>query len=107
MELSPLLSAAKNGKLEQIKKSLNGGADIDETSKNGSTALILAAEQNQLELVKYLVKQGADPNMSTSMGATALNRAAEMVTLKWLSFCFRTVQRLESWYWSWQLAKDT
>ena len=68
MDLSPLLQAAKNGNLDNVKKALKGGADVNETAKNGTSALILASEEDHEEVVKYLIDKGADPDLSTTMG---------------------------------------
>ena len=46
MELSPLVQAASDGNIEEIKKAMADGSDINEVAKNGSTALIVAAQNN-------------------------------------------------------------
>src|SRR5690625_5845920 len=53
MELSPLLEAARNGELKSVIEQHKKGADLNETAKNGSSALIYAAEKGHFEIVKY------------------------------------------------------
>lgn len=76
MESLELLDAAKNGDLAKLKK-LAKAEDLNQTAKNGRSALIVASEQNNKEVVDFLLAEGADPNITTSMGGTALSRAAE------------------------------
>lgn len=55
--------AAKNNNVEIITCLYSAGADLDQCSKLGVTALYLAALKNNLEVVKTLVELGADPNV--------------------------------------------
>ncbi len=62
--------AAKYGDLESVERLLAEGVDVDETSKNGMTALHLAALNGH----KSVLDADADAN---SDGLTALMRAAQ------------------------------
>jgi ankyrin repeat protein len=58
----PLVNAAQDGKLEKVKKLVDGGADINEKSRYGHTALERAADNGHLEIVDYLLSKNAkDP----------------------------------------------
>ena len=52
------------------------GADVNERSADGSTALLWAAHQSDLELVDLLLERGADPNILNDYGVTAIAAAA-------------------------------
>ena len=52
------------------------GADVNERSADGSTALHWAAHQSDLELVDLLLERGADPNILNDYGVTAIAAAA-------------------------------
>jgi ankyrin repeat protein len=58
----PLVTAAQDGKLEKVKQLVEGGADINEKSRYGHTALERAADNGHLEVVNYLLSKNAkDP----------------------------------------------
>lgn len=73
---NPLLYAAAGGHPKIIQLLLDGGAPIDSTSDNGTTALMMAARGNHSDTVKILLKNGANPNISNDSGGTALKWAA-------------------------------
>ena len=70
--VSSLLDDAKSGDLEAVKKAVNSGADLEQSSKDGYTALIYAAAKGHKEVVEYLLKVGADPRAKDIDGMTAL-----------------------------------
>ena len=47
-------------KLEEVKKSLENGSDVNTTDEEGYSALQAAAENGYLDVVEYLVTQGVD-----------------------------------------------
>lgn len=67
-----LLQAAFRGDLEEVKRLLNGGADINTHDNYGRTALLRAADQGHLEVVNVLLDKGADLNTKDNRGETAL-----------------------------------
>ncbi len=71
---SPLCSAIVKGDIEAVKKFIQYGSDVNETS-NGMTALMLAARYNQVEIVKLLLKNGAEKEVKDEKGFTALKYA--------------------------------
>ena len=86
---TPLLLAAKGAYPDMMRLLLDHGADLQATTADGSTALMLAAgvaifnegddagtEAETLEAVKLCVERGADVNQADGNGETALHGAA-------------------------------
>jgi ankyrin repeat protein len=69
--------AANAGNLEEVKRLLSGGADIDARAENGMTPLILASWRGHTKVVELLLREGADVNAETNIGTTALKFATE------------------------------
>ncbi|WP_209121777.1 ankyrin repeat domain-containing protein [Alkalihalobacillus sp. BA299] len=57
------LEAAAKGDLEELKKHLEQGVDINSTNKQKQTAILIAALNNHHTAVKFLVDAGADINV--------------------------------------------
>ncbi len=82
---TPLCVAISKGEVEVVKKFIEYGADINETT-NGLTPLMYAARYNQVEIIKLLLDKGANAKAKDERGLTALNhaensKAAEAVEL--------------------------
>lgn len=56
---------------------LTQGADVNEKSVDGTTALHWAVYRKDLELVERLLAEGADPDVSNDYGATPMTVASE------------------------------
>lgn len=69
--------AANAGNLEEVKRLLSGGADINASAENGMTPLILASGQGHTKVVELLLRKGADVNAKTNIGTTALKFATD------------------------------
>lgn len=67
----PLLLAAADGNVHQLKELLRLGANINERGPSAETALMLAARNGRADAVKFLLGNGADRTMSTAKGSTA------------------------------------
>ena len=62
--------------VEDVKREIANGADVNAKSDGGWTALMLAARNNENpEVIKILLKAGADVNVKGKYGGTALIRA--------------------------------
>jgi hypothetical protein len=84
--LQPLVKAAFDDDVPQIRELLRRGADVNQ-SENGTTALELAVGHGNLELVRLLLQSGASVNRSNESGMTILfwlNRSDEHELLQLL-----------------------
>lgn len=75
---APLHDAAKIGDIQQIKKLLDAGADINAADDRGSSALHWAVLMGHLSVTDFLLKQKADPMFANRAGRTPLHVAAAM-----------------------------
>ncbi|XP_076435398.1 putative palmitoyltransferase ZDHHC13 [Babylonia areolata] len=72
-----LWSAALSGQIDDVKKHLQRGDDVNAKDKAGYTALHYAARNKHLEVCRILLTHGSDVNAATRTGkATPLHRAA-------------------------------
>lgn len=70
--------AAREGKLAEVKKLVEGGTNINAVyGDNSWTAVMEAAEEGHNEIVQYLLSKGADPNIVNKAKWTALMYAAD------------------------------
>ncbi len=68
-----LVSASRNGYLEELERLLSEGADVNAKDSIGSTGLMLASEYGHTETVKLLIESGAELNYKNrEYGWTAL-----------------------------------
>jgi uncharacterized protein len=71
--MTALLHAAREGHKEAARALLDGGADVDQTSGDGTSPLLMATLNGQLDLAMLLIERGADPNVAASTdGASPL-----------------------------------
>ena len=75
--LSPLLYAARDGRIEAAKLLIAAKADINQTDANAITPLIMAIVNNRVEVAKFLIEQGADIQSADWYGRTPLWAAVE------------------------------
>ena len=75
--LTPLLFAAREGKVASAKVLLDAGADINIVDPDRHTALILALTNGQFDVAGLLIERGADVNMEDKVGQTALYSAVD------------------------------
>ena len=73
--LTPLLYAARDGKLESAKVLISAGADVNIVDPDLHTALILALVNGHFDVAGALIQAGADVNMEDKVGQTALYAA--------------------------------
>jgi len=69
-----LLFAARNGDVATARSLIEAGANVDDVSASGTSALVISAHSGHESLALYLVNQGADPNADLA-GYTALHAA--------------------------------
>jgi len=71
----PLTQAVTSGDERAVRTLLAGGADINESTSGGQTALILAVIFGRTNLVRILVNAGADPQLRDNLGLNAIEWA--------------------------------
>jgi ankyrin repeat protein len=72
----PIVMAAGDGNLAQVKAELKNGADVNAVDRGGGTALHQAVVSQGLPIVEALLAAGADVSVADSSGRTALHYAA-------------------------------
>ena len=63
--MTALLHAAREGQIEATEVLLDGGADIDQVSGDGTSPLVIALLNGRFDLAMQLIGRGADPNLIT------------------------------------------
>ncbi len=74
-EISPIinmLNCVTENKVEELKRLINSGLDVDQCIENNVTLLMLACAANAYESVKVLIEFGADINAVDANGQTPL-----------------------------------
>lgn len=61
-----LWTAARRGELDNVKKAIAAGVDVDAKTNYGATALSFAADRGHVEVVQFLLSKQADPNVKDS-----------------------------------------
>jgi len=67
--------AAQQGDLESAKHLLEGGADINYSTVEEGSALVIAAAAGHEDLALFLLEKGADPNITDAFGLGAIHYA--------------------------------
>jgi len=75
--MTPLLYAARDGRIESAKLLLGAGAEIEHTDANGITPLLMAITNNHIEMARYLIDRGANVKAVDWYGRTPLWAAVE------------------------------
>jgi ankyrin repeat protein len=70
--LTPLLHAARAGHTGALLALLDGGADTNQTSGDGTSPLLIAMLNGHFDLGLQLLARGADANLASESGATPL-----------------------------------
>jgi len=71
----PLTQAVTSGDERAVRALLTEGADVNESTSGGQTALILAVIFGHTNLVRILVNAGADPHLRDNLGLNAIEWA--------------------------------
>jgi ankyrin len=75
--MTPLMYAARDGRLESARLLLDAGANIEQADANGITPLLAAVANNHPDLARLLVDRGANVNAVDWYGRTPLWTAVE------------------------------
>ena len=73
---SPLVQAAREGDIATVRALIAKRADVNETSRDGSTALLWAAYHSDLAMAQALIAAGASTNTPNKYGVTPLLQAS-------------------------------
>jgi len=76
--LTPLLYAARDGRLEPARILVAAGANLEQKDPNDITPLILAISNNHVDVARFLIEKGAQINVSDWYGRTPLWTAVEV-----------------------------
>ncbi len=71
----PIIQAAEQGKLAQVRRLLDKGADIHTRNYCGWTPLHVAAQEGRTAIVRFLLEKGAGVDMVDDYGRTPLQYA--------------------------------
>jgi len=69
-------TAARNADVDEVRKLIAAGSDVNTPEADGTSALLWAAYQSSPELVSLLLEAGADANASNNFGVTPLLQAS-------------------------------
>ena len=72
-----LYRACNDNDLRAVTALLAKGVNVNASSADGFTALIIAASKGHVEILKILLNAGADTSIQNEHGATALHYAAQ------------------------------
>ena len=67
-----LITASMNNDIDEVKRLLEAGADVNAPDEDGDTALMWAVFKGHKDVVKVLLTAGANPKMLDSKGKKAL-----------------------------------
>ena len=71
---TPLLFAARHGRVESARLLLDAGANVNQTGPDGASALVTASFSGHGELAAFLLERGAEPD-AAGAGYAALHTA--------------------------------
>jgi len=80
--LTPLLYAARDGRVDMVQSLVAKGAKIELADANGITPLQMAIANENVALARYLLDRGANPNSKDDYGRTPLWLAVELRNLE-------------------------
>ena len=75
--MTPLLYAARDGRLSVARRLVDAGADLELAEANGIRPLLMSLLNGKLEVASFLVSKGADVNADDFWGRTPLWAAVE------------------------------
>jgi ankyrin repeat protein len=75
--MSPLLYAARDGRLEIARLLVAAGSAVNQVEANGITPLVMAITNDHIDVARFLIDHGADINASDWYGRTPLWASVE------------------------------
>jgi ankyrin repeat protein len=72
-----LVYVARNGSIDAARALLEGGADVNQTTRYGWSALLAATQNSNYQMAKFLIERGANVNLANKGGWTPLYLAVD------------------------------
>jgi ankyrin repeat protein len=76
--MTPLLYAARDGRVESAKILIAAGAELERADANGITPLLMAITNDHVDMARYLIDRGANIKVVDWYGRTPLWAAVEL-----------------------------
>jgi ankyrin repeat protein len=76
-ELTALVYAARSGSIDAARALLEGGADVNQTTRYGWSPLLAATQNGNYQMAKFLIERGANVNLANKGGWTPLYLAVD------------------------------
>ncbi len=89
-ELTPLVYAVRAGSIDAARVLLEAGADVNQVTRYGWSALLAATQNRHYQLGKFLIEHGADVNLANKGGWTPLYLATDNRNLEGGDYPTRT-----------------
>lgn len=81
-EMTPLLYAARDGRVEIARELVTANANVNQVEANGISPLMMAITNNHIDVARLLVDHGADVNAADWWGRTPLWAAVDLRDLE-------------------------
>ena len=75
--LTALVYAARSGSIDAARALLEGGADVNQTTRYGWSPLLAATQNQNYQMGKFLIEHGANVNLANKGGWTPLYLATD------------------------------
>ena len=75
--LTALVYAARTGRIDAARALLDGGADVNQTTRYGWSPLLAATQNQNYQMAKFLIERGANVNLANKGGWTPLYLATD------------------------------
>jgi ankyrin repeat protein len=75
--LTALVYAARTGRIDAARALLEGGADVNQTTRYGWSPLLAATQNSNYQMAKFLIERGANVNLANKGGWTPLYLAVD------------------------------
>jgi uncharacterized protein len=72
-----LVYAARSGSIDAARALLEGGAEVNQTTRYGWSALLAATQNSNYQMAKFLIEHGANVNLANKGGWTPLYLAVD------------------------------
>jgi cytohesin len=89
-ELTALVYAARSGSIDSARVLLDAGANVNQVTRYGWSALLAATQNRNYQLGKFLIEHGADVNLANKGGWTPLYLATDNRNLEGGDYPTRT-----------------